>query len=98
MFLSTGGFMTITMTNVDFQLLEVLKNLVKTKKNVELIENDDSEKLTKSDEKYSARLEKFRNKYADLLENPDNEKEINDAFENLRDYSEPLKATAENIW
>lgn len=79
------------MTNVDFQLLEVLKNLVKTKKNVELIENDDSEKLAKSDEKYSARLERFRNKYADLLENPDDAKEIDNVFENLRDYNEPLK-------
>lgn len=90
--------MTITMTNVDFQLLEVLKNLVKTKKNVELIENDDSEKLAKSDEKYSARLERFRNKYADLLENPENANEINNVFENLRDSDEPLRATAENIW
>lgn len=90
--------MTITMKNVDFQLLEVLKNLVKTKKDVELIENDDSEKLKKSDEKYSARLEKFRNKYADLLENPDDAKEIDNVFENLRDYNEPLHATAENIW
>lgn len=79
------------MKNVDFQLLEVLKNLVKTKKDVELIENDDSEKLKKSDEKYSVRLEKFRNKYADLLENPDDAKEIDNVFENLRDYNEPLK-------
>lgn len=90
--------MTVTMTNVDFQFLEVLKNLVKTKKNVELIENDDSEKSANTSEKYSARLEKFRNKYADLLKNPDNAKEINNAFENLRDYNEPLRATAENIW
>lgn len=90
--------MTVTMTNVDFQFLEVLKNLVKTKKNVELIENDDSEKSANASEKYSARLEKFRNKYADLLKNPDNAKEIDSAFENLRDYNEPLRATAENIW
>lgn len=90
--------MTVTMKNVDFQLLEVLKDLVKIKKGVELIENDDSEKTTESDEKYSVRLEKFRNKYADLLENPENANEIDNVFENLRDSNEPLRATAENIW
>lgn len=89
--------MTITMKNVDFQLLEVLKDLVKIKKDVELIE-DDSEEKTKLNEKYSVRLKKFRNKYADLLENPNNTNEIDNVFENLRVYNEPLRTTAENIW
>lgn len=90
--------MTITMKNVDFQLLEVLKDLVKMKKGVEIVESSEPKKAAADGEKYSSRLENFRAKYADLLKNPENAEEIDNAFENLRDYNEPLRKTADDVW
>lgn len=43
--------------------------------------------------KYSERLKSFRSKYSDFLGSSDNAKEINGAFENLRDKNEPLHGT-----
>ena len=51
-----------------------------------------------SAKKYSERLKSFRSKYSDLLDTPNNAKEIDGAFENLRDKNEPLRGNVESIW
>lgn len=70
------------------------------KKGVEIVENSEPKKASAAtgNEKYSSRLENFRAKYADLLKNPENAEEIDNAFENLRDYNEPLRKTADDVW
>lgn len=51
-----------------------------------------------SAKKYSEHLKSFRSKYSDFLGSSDNAKEINGAFENLRDKNEPLRGSMENVW
>ena len=65
---------------------------------VESLKKSSGDFSKNSAKKYSERLKSFRSKYSDLLDTPDNAKEIDGAFENLRDKTEPLHETMENIW
>lgn len=65
---------------------------------VESLKKSSGDFSKNSAKKYSERLKSFRSKYSDLLDTPNNAKEINGAFENLRDKSEHLRETVENIW
>ena len=79
-----------TMTETEkFDLLSLI---------VESLKKSSGYSSKNSAKKYSERLKSFRSKYSDLLDTPNNAKEINGVFENLRDKSEPLRETVENIW
>lgn len=65
---------------------------------VESLKKSSGDFSKNSAKKYSEHLKSFRSKYSDLLDTPNNAKEIDGAFENLRDKKEPLRGTAENIW
>lgn len=101
--LAMGCFKTVTLQNVDSQLFEVIKSLVNLRTNIKIFqsEKDDvdiSENTKKEEETFYSSVEKLKAKYSDLFENPDEDDELNHVFDNVRDYSEKLRGTEEEIW
>lgn len=88
--------MTVTLQNVDSQFFEVLKNLVKMRSDIKIFKNDDSAKNTEND--FFSRVDALKAEYADLFNDPVEAEALNHVFDNVRDKTEKLRGTEEDIW